>query len=471
MPFRLSMGTDLALASDGCERTAFRDAQRASELYETWLWHAIRQKRGHDRTIPDDIAAAEGLAWDLHCLHRTQAPVGPLGTRDWFRCLPLRVHDFHPQSHFSFKHKSLQEFLVARHLWRCLTRPAATGGGVADGTDAEAHALQALDLRRDFPVLRFFGDLLHGDADKPGRARAQERLLAMVARSRGAPARGLAAANSISLLNAAGVSLAGRDLRGTHVPGAALQCANLSGADLRGANLRGADLQGAVLDCADLRGADLTDVDASQLLRTLEGHAGAVLSVALSRDARTLVTGSEDTAVRVWDGATGQLLRTLKGHARGVRAVALSGDGQTVVSGSSDTTIRVVDATTGALVQMLRGHSDGVGGVACSLDGRLVLSGSDDGTARFWDAAGGRLLHTCAGHEGPVCCVALSRNADMAATGSGDKTVRVWDLRTGNCLQVPVPGLKPATMGPLALFGRGWVTRPLYPNRQADAMG
>jgi len=179
VPFRLSMGTDLALASDGCERTAFRDAQRASELYETWLWHAIRQKRGHDRTIPDDIAAAEGLAWDLHCLHRTQAPVGPLGTRDWFRCLPLRVHDFHPQSHFSFKHKSLQEFLVARHLWRCLTRPAATGGGVADGTDAEAHALQALDLRRDFPVLRFFGDLLHGDADKPGRARAQERLLAI----------------------------------------------------------------------------------------------------------------------------------------------------------------------------------------------------------------------------------------------------------------------------------------------------
>ena len=57
------------------------------------------------------------------------------------------------------------------------------------------------------------------------------------------------------------------------------------------------------------------------------------LSVALSGDGKTLVSGSFDGTVKVWDVGTGRERTALKGHANLVATVALSGDGKTIVSG------------------------------------------------------------------------------------------------------------------------------------------
>jgi TIR domain/WD domain, G-beta repeat len=77
------------------------------------------------------------------------------------------------------------------------------------------------------------------------------------------------------------------------------------------------------------------------LFHTLTGHRGDVWSVALSTDRQTLVSGSYDQTIKVWNLSTGQELRTLTGHSAAVTSVALSADGQTLVSGSKDKTIKV----------------------------------------------------------------------------------------------------------------------------------
>ena len=97
-----------------------------------------------------------------------------------------------------------------------------------------------------------------------------------------------------------------------------------------------------------------------ELIRTLEGHAGAVRAVAMSGDGTRAVSGSDDTTLKVWDLTTGRLLRTLEGHADGVTAVAMSGDGTRAVSGSDDETLKVWDLTTGRLLRTLEGHADAV---------------------------------------------------------------------------------------------------------------
>jgi len=75
--------------------------------------------------------------------------------------------------------------------------------------------------------------------------------------------------------------------------------------------------------------------------RTLTGHTDEVYSVALSADGLTLVSGSRDQTIKVWNLSTGQAVRTLTGHTDAVISVAISADGQTLVSGSSDTTVKV----------------------------------------------------------------------------------------------------------------------------------
>ena len=66
-----------------------------------------------------------------------------------------------------------------------------------------------------------------------------------------------------------------------------------------------------------------------------------VRSVAVSSDGQTLVSGSWDKTIKVWELSTGKLVRTLTGHENPVDSVAISPDGQTLVSGSDDKTIRV----------------------------------------------------------------------------------------------------------------------------------
>src|SRR5207244_2179047 len=88
-------------------------------------------------------------------------------------------------------------------------------------------------------------------------------------------------------------------------------------------------------------------VEKLDLLYTLTGHKNAVSSVILSADGQTLISGSDDQTIKVWNLSTGKLQRTLTGHTGLVFSVALSADGQTLISGSRDQTIKVWKLSTG----------------------------------------------------------------------------------------------------------------------------
>ena len=74
--------------------------------------------------------------------------------------------------------------------------------------------------------------------------------------------------------------------------------------------------------------------------RTLEGHRGYVLTLALGHDGTTLYSGSIDGTIKVWKLPEGTCERTLEGHMGSVWALALGHDGTTLYSGSDDRTIK-----------------------------------------------------------------------------------------------------------------------------------
>ncbi len=79
----------------------------------------------------------------------------------------------------------------------------------------------------------------------------------------------------------------------------------------------------------------------------LKGHSNDVRSVAFNADGTSIVSGSRDNTVRVWDAITGTLIRTIEGHTNDVFAVAFSIDGTRIVSGSRDNTVRLDDKNFG----------------------------------------------------------------------------------------------------------------------------
>ena len=70
-----------------------------------------------------------------------------------------------------------------------------------------------------------------------------------------------------------------------------------------------------------------------------------------------------------------------------VGAVAFNPNGRTIVTGSWDNTLRLWDVDTGQPIGApLQGHTDSVRSVVFSPDGTLIVSGSGDKTLRLWNA-------------------------------------------------------------------------------------
>ena len=167
--------------------------------------------------------------------------------------------------------------------------------------------------------------------------------------------------------------------------------------------------------------------------KTLVGHSGSVWSVALSSDGQTLVSGSEDKTIKIWNLNTGQVSRTLLGHSDAVRSVTLSPDGQILASASGDKTIKLWNLH--GQIRTLSGHSGPVWSVAINPDGQTLVSGSEDGTVKIWNLPTGELRRTINGHSGRVFSVAISPDGQTFATASIDKTIKVWHLQSGELIR------------------------------------
>lgn len=172
---------------------------------------------------------------------------------------------------------------------------------------------------------------------------------------------------------------------------------------------------------------------ADQARMIMKGHTSLIWGVAITPDGQTVVSGSHDGTIKVWDLATGKCRATLLGHTSYVYGVAITPDGCTVVSGSNDKTLKVWDLATGECRATLLGHFDLIYSVAITPDGRTVVSSSEDKTLRIWDLATGECRATLEGHVGLVYRAAITPDGRTIVSGSGDNTLKVWDLTTGKC--------------------------------------
>ncbi|KAF2257582.1 WD40 repeat-like protein [Lojkania enalia] len=129
------------------------------------------------------------------------------------------------------------------------------------------------------------------------------------------------------------------------------------------------------------------EVYSDSSVATLNGHTAAVNGVAISES--SIVTGSGDRTIRIWDIETQKCVRTIPGHEKGIAALGLSPDGSKIVSGSSDETLRIFDIQTGDELSCLMGHSNLVRSLCIVVgDGlfgmKYLISGGYDESVVVW---------------------------------------------------------------------------------------
>jgi WD40 repeat protein len=182
---------------------------------------------------------------------------------------------------------------------------------------------------------------------------------------------------------------------------------------------------GQTLISGGLEGIRLWEVKTQRLLYTLVPVAQPIVySVATSPNQPLLASGGQAGTLQLWSIRTGQFIGTINAHRGGITSVAFSPDGESVVTGSYDHTVKVWNLSTRTSIT-LAGHNNVVNAVAVNPDGRTLASAGRDGV-KIWDLRTGREIGSIPGFSDWVQSLAFSPDGKLLATGGFDGTIRIW---------------------------------------------
>jgi WD40 repeat protein len=178
---------------------------------------------------------------------------------------------------------------------------------------------------------------------------------------------------------------------------------------------------------------------------TLSGHVGKINSCAFSPDGESIVSGSEDKTLKIWDILTGREKFTISGHNGSVEFCAFSLDGKQIFSWGRDNNIKIWDAETGNEVYSLNVKK--LTSCAFSFDGRRIVTlsqtlkqsnsgeifGIDDKTLKIWDIATSKEIINIKGigPDASSCSFSMDGKQIVTVNGHDDKTLNIWDVETG----------------------------------------
>lgn len=170
------------------------------------------------------------------------------------------------------------------------------------------------------------------------------------------------------------------------------------------------------------------DIETGQAVTHFQGHSGDVMSLSLSPDMNTFVSGACDATAKLWDIRSGQCRQTFVGHDSDINAVCFFPNGQAFGTGSDDSSCRLFDIRSDQeLISYTNEMVCGITSVAFSKSGRLLLAGYDDFNCNVWDTLKGDRVGVLTGHDNRVSCLGVTEDGLALATGSWDSFLKVWN--------------------------------------------
>lgn len=162
------------------------------------------------------------------------------------------------------------------------------------------------------------------------------------------------------------------------------------------------------------------------------GHSGTVWSLDVTRDSKTLASGSADSTVKLWDVASGKLTTTVETET-GVRSVAWAMGDQLLAVLTDKTmgfqaTILLHDVRSGKMEgtvlpgTVLERKPTIIRWTDCN---EAILSGHEDGHLALWDPSTGAVLQKAHIHTETIRDLQLSLDRTYFITASKDTTAKL----------------------------------------------
>ena len=161
-----------------------------------------------------------------------------------------------------------------------------------------------------------------------------------------------------------------------------------------------------------------------------------IMCLAWSDGQRLAFGGCSNGDVEAWDLERRERASSLRGHTDIVLDVLHVPYLDTIVSGSLDRTVRVWDPFTEQMTANLKGgHTKGVNALTYNQEHRFLVSTGFDHDAFVWSPFATCLLYTLKGHKAAlVNCHAVEGTHELI-TADNLGVMKLWDLRTFGCIQ------------------------------------
>eukprot|EP00761_Pharyngomonas_kirbyi_P002924 gb/GECH01002928.1/.p1 GENE.gb/GECH01002928.1/~~gb/GECH01002928.1/.p1 ORF type:complete len:345 (+),score=78.98 gb/GECH01002928.1/:1-1035(+) len=172
----------------------------------------------------------------------------------------------------------------------------------------------------------------------------------------------------------------------------------------------------------------LWDIEHGKPKTRFTDHTGDVMSVSLSPDQNTFVSGACDAKAKLHDIRTGKCEKTFDGHESDINAVKFFPSGRCFGTGSDDSTCRLFDIRADReLITYTDGSiREGVTSIDFSKSGRILFAAYDDKKVILWDSIKGTECQKLTEHDNRVSTLQVSPDGQALLTGSWDHNLKIW---------------------------------------------
>ncbi|KAK3824930.1 MAG: coatomer WD associated region-domain-containing protein [Benniella sp.] len=157
-----------------------------------------------------------------------------------------------------------------------------------------------------------------------------------------------------------------------------------------------------------------------KLVQTFEGHTYFVMCITINpKDTNTFASACVDGSVKVWSLGSSVANFTLSGHEKGVNWVDYyyGAEKPYLITGGDDSLVKVWDYQNKTCVQTLDGHTQNVTFAIFHPDLPIIISGSEDGSVKIWHANTYRLENTLNYGLNRAWTIAYRRSTNDVAMG------------------------------------------------------